>query len=62
VPGAKKLQFTLWRIVSIIILLAGLYLLLIAIFETFQYWPYFKFFLICVMGLSFLIISYLIKH
>ncbi len=44
------------------ILLAGFYLLLIAVFEYFQYLPYFRFFLLCIMGSAFLVITFLLKH
>jgi hypothetical protein len=50
------------RIITTIVLLAGLYLLLIAIFEVLQYLPYFRFLLLCVMGFAFLVITYLLKR
>ncbi|MFA5268988.1 MAG: hypothetical protein WC379_13535 [Methanoregula sp.] len=50
------------RVVITIVLLAGFYLLLIAGFEYFRYLPYFSFFLICIMGFAFLVITYLLKQ
>ena len=50
------------RIVITAILLAGFYLLLIATFAVFQHWPYFRFFLLCLMGFAFLVITFLLTH
>jgi hypothetical protein len=50
------------QVLIIAALLAGFYLLLIAIFEILQYLPYFRFLLLVVMGFAFLIISYLLKQ
>jgi hypothetical protein len=56
----RKITFA--RIVTTAVLLAGFYLLLIATFEYFQHLPYFQFFLLCVMGFAFLVITYLLKQ
>jgi len=50
------------RIVVTVVLLTAFYLLLIAFFEFFQYLPYFRFFLLCVMGFAFLVITFLLKQ
>ena len=50
------------RIVATLVLLTAFYLLLIAFFEFFQYLPYFRFFLLCVMGCAFLVITFLLKQ
>jgi hypothetical protein len=50
------------RIVITIVLLTGFYLLLITSFGFFRFLPYFRFFLLCVMGGAFLVITYLIRH
>jgi hypothetical protein len=44
------------------ILLAGFYLLLIAGFEYLRYLPYFRFFLLCLMGYAFLVITFFLKQ
>jgi hypothetical protein len=56
----RKITFA--RVAITGILLAGFYLLLIATFEFFQHCPYFQFFLLCVMGFAFLVITYLLKQ
>jgi hypothetical protein len=55
-------KITLARIVITLVLLAGFYLLLIATFSFFQHWLYFRFFLLCVMGFAFLVITFLLTH
>jgi hypothetical protein len=50
------------RVVVTAVLLAGFYLLLIAGFGYFRYLPYFSFFLLCLMGFAFLVITYLLKQ
>jgi hypothetical protein len=50
------------RLGGTLILLAGLYLLLIAVFGYFRYLPYFGFFLLCLMGAAFLVITFLLTH
>ena len=50
------------RVVGTFILLAGFYLLLIAGFGYFRYLPYFGFFLLCLMGFAFLVITFLLKQ
>ena len=50
------------RIVITTVLLTGFYLLLIVTFGFFRNLPYFRFFLLCVMGFAFLLITYLIRH
>jgi hypothetical protein len=55
-------KITITRIVTTAILLAGFYLLLIASFEYFRHLPYFQFFLLCIMGGAFLVITYLLKQ
>jgi hypothetical protein len=50
------------RVVITLILLAGFYLLLIAGFGYFRYLPYFGFFLLCIMGAAFLVITFLLKQ
>jgi hypothetical protein len=55
-------KITLPRIAITGILLAGFYLLLIATFTFFQRWPYFRFFLLCIVGFSFLVITYILKQ
>ena len=50
------------RAITIAVLLAGFYLLLIATFEIFQHLPYFRFFLLCIMGFAFLVITFLLKQ
>ncbi len=55
-------EITPARAVAGAVLLAGFYLLLIAGFELFRHWPYFRFFLLCVMGFAFLVITYLIRQ
>jgi hypothetical protein len=49
------------RIVATLVLLTAFYLLLIAFFGFFQYLPCFRFFLLCVMGFAFLVITFLLK-
>ena len=49
-------------IVGAILCLTGLYLFLIATFAYFQYLPYFGFFLLCIMGFAFLVITFLLKQ
>lgn len=44
------------------ILLAGFCLLLIAGFGYLRYLPYFGFFLLCLMGCAFLVITYILKQ
>ncbi|MDD1684674.1 MAG: hypothetical protein LUQ19_02150 [Methanoregula sp.] len=62
--GWKRLirKITLARIAITGILLAGFYLLLIAAFEFFQHWLYFRFFLLCIVGIAFLVITYMLKQ
>jgi hypothetical protein len=55
-------KITLARIITTAVILAGFYLLLIATFEVFRYWQYFRFFLLCVMGFAFLIITYMLRQ
>jgi hypothetical protein len=55
-------KITLSRIITTAVLLAGFYLLLISTFEYFQYIPYFRFLLLCLMGGAFLVITYLLKQ
>jgi hypothetical protein len=55
-------KITLARVVITMVLLAGFYLLLIATFGIFRHWLYFRFFLLCVMGLAFLVITFLLTH
>ena len=50
------------RIVAAVVLLTAFYLLLTAFFEFFQYLPYFRFILLCVMGFSFLVITFLLNQ
>jgi len=50
------------RVGITLILLAGFYLLLIAGFGYFRYLPYFGFFLLCLMGFAFLVITFLIRQ
>lgn len=50
------------RIIGSTLLLAGFYLLLIAGFEYLRHLPYFGFFLLCLMGFAFLVITYLIRQ
>lgn len=50
------------RLGGTLILLAGFYLLLIAGFGYFRYLPYFGFFLLCLMGFAFLVITFLLKR
>jgi hypothetical protein len=53
---------TFFRVISTVILLAGFWLFLIVTFGIFRNWQYLRFFLLCVMGFAFLIITYLIKR
>jgi uncharacterized membrane protein SirB2 len=63
VTGKRLLRkITPARVVMTLILLSGLYLLLIAGFEYFRYLPYFGFFLLCMMGAAFLVITFLLKQ
>lgn len=55
-------EITPARIVITTVMLTGFYLLLIATFRLFQPGPYFQFFLLCVMGFAFLVITFLLKH
>lgn len=57
-----KREITFGRVAITVLLLAGFYLLLIAVFGFFQYVPYFRFFLLCIMGFAFLVITYLLKQ
>jgi uncharacterized membrane protein SirB2 len=50
------------RVGGTLLLLAGFYLLLIAGFGYFRYLPYFGFFLLCLMGFAFLVITFLLKQ
>ena len=50
------------RIITLAVLLAGFYLLLIASFGFLQHVPYFRFFLLCLMGFAFLFITYLLRQ
>ena len=49
-----------WIVITTLCL-TGLYLFLIATFAYFQYLPYFRFFLLCLMGFAFLVITFLLK-
>lgn len=53
---------TLRQIVTAAILLSGFYVLLIAGFGYLRYLPYFGFFLLCLMGCAFLVITYILKQ
>lgn len=55
-------KITFRRLITGILLLAGLYLLLIVGFGYLRYLPYFGFFLLCLMGCAFLVITYLLKQ
>lgn len=55
-------KITIGRVAMTVFLLAMFYLLLIASFEYFQHLPYFQFFLLCIMGGAFLVITYLLKQ
>jgi len=55
-------KITVARAAAVILLLAAFYLLLIAVFAIFQYLPYFRFFLLCMVGAAFLVITYLLKQ
>jgi hypothetical protein len=55
-------KITFFRVITTVILLAGFWLLLIATFGIFKDWQYLRFFLLCVMGFAFLIITYLIRQ
>jgi hypothetical protein len=55
-------KITFFRVISAVILLTGFWLLLIATFALFRDWQYLRFFLLCVMGFAFLIITFLIKR
>jgi hypothetical protein len=55
-------KITFFRVISTVILLAGFWLLLIVTFGIFRDWQYLRFFLLCVMGFAFLIITYLIRQ
>jgi hypothetical protein len=55
-------EITFTRVAVTGILLAGFYLLLIAFFDFFQYLPYIRFLLICILGLGFLFITFLLKQ
>jgi len=56
------LAITPIRIIITILLLTGVYLFLIATFAWFQYLPYFRFFLLCLMGSAFLVITFLLRQ
>ena len=56
----RKVPF--FRVFSTVILLAGFWLFLVVTFGIFRNWQYLRFFLLCVMGFAFLIITYLIKR
>lgn len=53
---------TIRQIVTAAILLSGFYVLLIAGFGYLRYLPYFGFFLLCLMGCAFLVITYILKQ
>jgi hypothetical protein len=55
-------KITFFRMITTVILLAGFWLLLIVIFGIFRNWQYLRFFLLCVMGFAFLIITYLLRQ
>lgn len=55
-------KITLRQIVIAAILLSGFYMLLIAGFGYLRYLPYFGFFLLCLMGCAFLVITYILKQ
>jgi hypothetical protein len=55
-------KITVARVASTIVLLAVIYLLLIITFDILQYLPYFRFFLLCIAGAAFLVITYLLKQ
>jgi hypothetical protein len=55
-------KVTFFRVISTVILLAGFWLFLVVTFGIFRNWQYLRFFLLCVMGFAFLIITYLIKR
>ncbi len=50
------------QLVTSLVLLGAFYLLLLAGFGFLQYLPYFRFFLLCLMGAAFLVITYLLRH
>jgi hypothetical protein len=50
------------RIVTTVVLLTAFYLMLIAFFEFLEPLPYFQFFLLCVMGFAFLVITFMLKQ
>jgi hypothetical protein len=54
-------KVTFFRVITAIILLTGFWLLLIVTFGIFKDWQYLRFFLLCVMGFAFLIITYLLR-
>jgi hypothetical protein len=55
-------KVTFFRMISTVVLLAGFWLFLVVTFGIFRNWQYLRFFLLCVMGFAFLIITYLIKR
>jgi hypothetical protein len=55
-------KVTFFRVISTVILLAGFWLFLVVTFGIFRNWQYLRFFLLCIMGFAFLIITYLIKR
>lgn len=61
VKSRKKRGGLFGKIVKAIITVTLLWLVIVFAFPFFEGWVYLKFFLICVMGLSFLGITYLIR-
>jgi hypothetical protein len=55
-------KVTFFRMISTVVLLAGFWLFLVVTFGIFRNWQYLRFFLLCIMGFAFLIITYLIKR
>jgi hypothetical protein len=49
------------KIIAAVIIVTILWLVIVFAFPFFEGWVYLKFFLLCVMGLSFLGITYLLR-
>jgi len=61
VPSRRKKKGPLGKIIAGIIIVALLWLVIVFAFPFFESWIYLKFFLICVLGLAFLGITYIIR-
>ena len=61
VRSRRKRGSLFGKIVAVIVIVTMLWLVIVFAFPFFESWIYLKFFLICVLGLAFLGITYLLR-